>query len=71
MTVADLLARTSSAELTEWMAYGQLKTEPPPEKHNTDDENEAVLVGMASRGKKGSLKTGFDELARRSRKGKG
>jgi hypothetical protein len=65
MTVAGLLASTSSAELTEWLAYDQLQAEPPP-KQNTDDENEAVLLAMASRGRKGQLKTGFDDLARRS-----
>jgi hypothetical protein len=66
MTVTQLLANTSSAELTEWLAYDQLQAEPPPPKNNTDDENEAVLLAMSKRGRKGALKTGFDDLARRS-----
>jgi hypothetical protein len=67
MSVRQLLASHTSADLTEWMAYDQLQAEPPAPQQNTDDENEAVLLAMASRGKKkGQLKTGFDDLARRS-----
>jgi len=51
MPVAELLARTSSAELTEWMAYEQISGPLGPERADVLHSITAATVANASRGK--------------------
>jgi hypothetical protein len=54
MPVGEMLRRMTSAELTEWMAFYDLRANPPPEKQSPQ-QMRAVLDGMVSRGAAGSF----------------
>lgn len=53
MPVAELLARTSSAELTEWMAYEQIAGPLGGERDDILMAVLAAVIANAGRGKKG------------------
>ena len=54
MPVGEMLLRMSSAELTEWMAYYDLRANPPKPQQTTADVR-TTLDAMVARGASGGF----------------